>query len=550
MAVQRVRLVLLAICWVGVVAVGVYVAEPASSQDDRPNILVIVTDDQRETDTLAVMRRTLEWFGAGGRRFTNAFATTPRCCPSRASIFTGRFAHNHGVVTNQHGWRLDHRGTVQRLLDERGYQTAIIGKFLNEWPLEQRPPYFDRWALTSGEYFGYRANVDGLISTQQQYQTDFLADRAVEFVSGFERAEAAPWFLYVAPYAPHSYDNRYPAEPAYANAPVPPWNGNPAVPEKDRSDKPPHVRASGTTPERAAEVRAGQLRMLYSVDDLVGSVFDALAARGELDNTVAIFTSDNGYFWGEHGLEEKNEPYLPAVTIPLFLRWPGRVAAGSSDARLVANIDIAPTILDATGVPADPAYPIDGQSLLGGASRARMLTESWPEQLPDWAALNTGTYQYVERYGANGGIVFREFYDLRKDPWQLENTLGDRARGNDPNVALLHQQLIAVMRCAGQNGPTSCAAALSATTALCPGLEALRGRHVVGTPRRDVLRGSRGRDVLCGLGGRDRLVGGRGNDWLAGGGGRDLLLAGPGRRDVCDRRGRGEVHRGCEFVVL
>src|SRR5918997_6132814 len=143
----------------------------------RPNILIIITDDQRRS-TIRHMPKTRRWFARGGRHFLRAYATTPLCCPSRASIFTGRYAHNHGVENNALAQTLDQRTTIQRYLQRAGYHTALIGRYLNRWPLEEDPPYFDEWAYFSsslGHYYGGRWNVNGRVGTVPGYSTDYIA---------------------------------------------------------------------------------------------------------------------------------------------------------------------------------------------------------------------------------------------------------------------------------------------------------------------------------------------------------------------------------------
>ncbi|MDQ3981862.1 MAG: sulfatase-like hydrolase/transferase, partial [Actinomycetota bacterium] len=196
---QKVRLVLLAVCWAGVVTFGIYVAEPASSQDERPNVLIIVTDDQRERDEMLVMPETLRIFGEGGTRFTHAFATTPQCCPSRASIFTGRYAHNTGVRRNQDALNLNQMVTMQRYLQQRaGYKTALVGRYLNAWDIAENPPFFDRWALFNAGYWENDFNVNGEVRHLEQYATDFIAEQSIEFLEEFDAEDDEQrWLMYV-----------------------------------------------------------------------------------------------------------------------------------------------------------------------------------------------------------------------------------------------------------------------------------------------------------------------------------------------------------------
>lgn len=442
-------------------AVAAGVAAQAEAQSARPNILVIVTDDQRARDTLGVMPRTRRYFRGGGREFTSAFATTPLCCPSRATILTGRYAHNTGIRRNS-GEGLDESTLFPRLLNRDGYRTAMVGKFLNGWS-RRRVPHFDHWALLKiqlSKYVRPSFNVDGDVSQFDGYSTDLIGRHSIDFLRRFEQeGDDAPWFLYVAPAAAH-----YPWIPAprHARTPVPAWRGNPAVLERERSDKPPYIRGERHTLAKAARVRSGQLRSLMSVDDMVGRIFRTLDRFGEKRDTLAIFTSDNGFLWGDHGFGgeagtagEKRVPYTPSVKVPLFLRWPGHVGAGTANGRLVGNVDIAPTVLSAAGVAPDPATPLDGRSLLSPGKRARILLEYWKEAnkpIPTWASVRTKRYQYVEYY-RRGRRIFREYYNLRKDPWQLKNLLADGTRRNDPEVGRLQALLVRDRNCVGTSCP-------------------------------------------------------------------------------------------------
>jgi arylsulfatase A-like enzyme len=423
----------------------------------RPNVLLIVTDDQREG--LEVMPKTRSWLVRQGTTYEWAFATTPLCCPSRASIMTGRYAHNHLVRTNAAGQvgNLDQRTTLQYYLRSSGYRTAIFGKYLNKWPLEVNPPHFDRWAIFSATpdnvlsaYVGGPWNVDGVVEPISTYSTRFLRDLAVGFI---RNNRDRPWFVYVAPPAPH---RPFLPEPVYADAAVPAWDGNPAVSERDKSDKPPYVRASNIGLERGQDLRSKQLRTLMSVDDLVDGMLTALRDSGQLDGTMVFLLSDNGYLWGEHGLLGKPPPYLQATRVPFLARWPGHLGRGDVERRLVANIDIAPTVLDAAGVMVDPAIPMDGRSLLDTAwRRDRLVLENfWAREAPKWSSTVTPEFQYVEYYDLAGEtITFSEYYDLTTDVWQLTNLLHDGDRRNNPDQAALHAVLTRDRACVGRSCP-------------------------------------------------------------------------------------------------
>jgi arylsulfatase A-like enzyme len=452
----------------GIVLVGVLLVTRATPTDDgrataavagAPNVLVIVTDDQRN-GTMVAMPKTLQWLGAGGVTFDQGYVTTPSCCPSRASIFSGRYVHNHGVLQQGLGSRLDQRSTMQRQLKENGYFTGMAGKFLNKWKIGTRPPYFDRYAVAGGGYYDKWWGVDGTVKQIPGYTTTVIGNKAVEFLSAFQTAnDAKPWFLYLAPFAPHLPRR---AEAKYADTTFAPWPKTPAVNE-NVSDKPAYLRWRPLVADSTIQqIRTEQLRTLLSVDDMVDRVMRTLQTQGELDNTIVIYLSDNGYPWGEHRLPDdlKFVPYTETVQVPFFARWPGHLAAGTHDNRLVANIDIKPTVLAAAGITPDPAYPIDGRSFLTTGGRSRAFTEYFFDDvnspgIKTWASIRTATYQYIEDYdqsSLNGG-TFREYYDLTKDPWMLTNLYRDGNAGNDPPIGPLSAQVAADRQCAGSTCP-------------------------------------------------------------------------------------------------
>ncbi|MDQ3981835.1 MAG: sulfatase-like hydrolase/transferase, partial [Actinomycetota bacterium] len=192
---------------------------------------------------------------------------------------------------------------------------------------------------------------------------------------------------------------------------------------------------------------------LYSVDDQVEQVFRVLRELGEEQDTLAVFMSDNGFLWGEHGIVGKRYAYTQSVQIPLLVRWPGHVEPDSVDDRLAANLDLAPTLLDAAG--ARLPDELDGTSLLGEQTRERLLIEQWADEetyVPTMAAVRTSDYQYVEYY-AGRRVVARQYYDLARDPWQRRNLLGDADLGNDPDVEALSRALGVDRRCRGRSCP-------------------------------------------------------------------------------------------------
>jgi arylsulfatase A-like enzyme len=439
-------------------------AAPAPAPDDPANILLIVTDDQR-ADLMSMMPATRRLFARQGAEYNNFFVTTPLCCPSRASIMTGRYAHNHGVLTNVDAAELDHTSTLQHHLQSAGYSTGIFGKFLNTFPsMKKNPPYFDDWALHKGAaFFGGNWNVNGKIKALPKtvYATAYLRSRTESFLHGAERHDAQPWFVLLAPSAPHMPAR---AENRYRAVDVPEWPGNPAVFEQNLSDKPLRFRAGSVSFEDGATIREKQYRSLISVDDLIRETFSTLDRLDETSNTLAVFLSDNGYLWGEHGLGGKSLPYTPAIQVPMMLRWPRRVSPGQIIEKLSANIDIAPTIIDAAGVEGD--FEFDGRSLFDSSvpPRGALLIEFWNsvyagDRRPAWASIRTPTHQYTEYYeveGADAVVTFRELYRHMPDPFQLTNVLGDDTLDNDPDLFSqleLSQTLAGYRSCEGETCP-------------------------------------------------------------------------------------------------
>ncbi len=452
---------LVAIAVLGLDLVSTPIRSRAVPTERRPNVLIILTDDQRAPGTMGVLPHVRRWFGRQGRTFTEALDTTPLCCPSRASLFTGRYAHNTGVVDNTHAGmhRFDQHTSIARYLQEDGYRTGFAGKLFNFWHVQDDPMYFDRWAVyhptnVQNGYFNMTWNLDGRMRSVHTYSTDFIAEWGARFITSSESNDDRPWFMELATYAPHLGPG---PEPRYANAPVGPLATTPAMTERDRSDKPPFVQAERATLEDGWKAREGQLRMLMSVDDLVARVVGTLRRTGEARDTLAFFLSDNGYLWGEHRITAKGSPYSAGVHVPLLVRWPGHVEGGTVDGRIVAILDIAPTILDAAGIEQDADVPMDGRSLLDRSwSRPRLLLEYWRwrgSTAPPWASLWTRRYQYTEYYEDDGHIAFREYYDLRRDPWQLVNLLHDGHPANDPDVAPLHERLFADRSCEATTCP-------------------------------------------------------------------------------------------------
>lgn len=397
----------------------------------RPNIVLVLTDDQR-WDTVGYMPVTFERLAGQGLSFQNAFATTPSCSPSRASIYSGRIARGHGVRANGKEAEFDPRSSIAPALADAGYSTGFFGKYLNgaeQLGLEV-PVGWDDWHVflrpSGGSYFGSRLNVNGAVRelAADAYSTDVMGARVVDFIGDHV---ADPFFVVYAPYAPHD-----PFEPAPrhagAFASLPPHRP-PSWRERDLDLKPNWVRFfSRIVDDEGARRRDAQrlqeLETLLAVDESVGAITDALERHGLTDQTLVVFASDHGIHWGEHWTGTKFTSYEESIRMPLLLRYPARLPSPRVEDALVANVDLAPTFAALAGV----SLPgVDGRSLLPLLDRAD--DGGWREEIAIEStgglitapsrALRTARWKYIEVETTGG--VDRELYDLDADPYEISN---------------------------------------------------------------------------------------------------------------------------------
>jgi N-acetylglucosamine-6-sulfatase len=441
----------------------------------QPNIVFIMSDDQ-DVATMQYMPRVQELLAAQGVTFENSFVTSSICCPSNVTALTGQYTFNHGVLNNilpTGGFQkfVDMRtdgdpatqgdeSTLATWLDDAGYNTARVGKYLVSYPDDSTyvPPGWDEWYAQYGGigmYFNYSLNENGTVvrygSAPEEYSTDVLTAKAVDFINRAEANDAQPFYLQFNPSAPHGVDRNGPAIPAprhagmFAGAQAP---RTPSFNEADVSDKPPPIRNMPllTTAQIAAIDSEYQTRLeaLQALDEGIGQLIDTLAARGELENTYIVFTSDNGYHLGQHRfLGSKFQVYEEDIRVPLIIRGPG-VQAGATVEQMAVNIDLAPTM--ARWGRATPDRIMDGQSLtplLGQSAEAQnwrkdFLVELYrhlpPAQNGDVIkALRTEHEVYVEYQSGP-----RELYDLTTDPYQLQNVY---ATADPDHIADLSQRL-------------------------------------------------------------------------------------------------------------
>jgi arylsulfatase A-like enzyme len=459
-------------------------AAEARGGADRPNVVVVMTDDQHQA-SLAAMDNVQSSLVAKGTTFANSFTNWPLCCPSRATLYTGQYAHNHGVLGNgppQGGFEnFDDSNALPLWMQSAGYRTIQIGKYLNGYGEATTdpayvPPGWDEWMVgtagTTQSVYDYKLNQNGTIvdyaSAESDFKQDVFTDLAVDAIE--RNAARGPFMLNVMYTAPHSGGpNPSPQPPADCGAsakPAPrhasafdaePLPRPPSFNEADVSDKPAEIQTmpSIDDSDSATIQRRYRCRMesLLSVDDGVGRILGALRESGELDETLIVYTSDNGYFHGEHRVRTgKNRVYEEAARVPLVIRGPG-VSAGKRADDLAINADLAPTVLDAAGGSADRV--MDGRSLLPFAAHPErshgreLLIEQYRGDDDEdgsadlrYEAVRTSRYVYVENEADRA-----ELYDIEADPYQLQNQSGNPAFG--AVEARLAQRLANLRTCSG-----------------------------------------------------------------------------------------------------
>ena len=453
--------VLLALAVGAAIAVGALVAvgsgaSPASpdravAAPSSPNVLVVESDDQT-VESMKAMQNVNSLIGAEGATFKNNFVNYSLCCPSRSTFLTGEYEHNHGVLGNsppnggfQRFQALHGDNNLAVWLEDAGYYTGLIGKFLNGYNNDPAVPAgWSEWhaaAPDTQEVYDYTLNNDGKLATYGHAAADFkqdvLTQKAVDFVD--RRApKAKPFFLWLTYTAPHAGGpNPNPQPPANCQDTAKPAPRHAHAFDSEPLPKPPNFNEQNVSDKPAAIQRppllgAGQiadiqrkyrcrLESILSVDEGVKQLVDALRASGELNNTLVIYTSDNGFFHGEHRIPGgKMHIYEESIRVPLEMRGPG-IPKGVSVDPLAINADLAPTIVDAAG--ATPGLTMDGRSLLpvtrnpGIEKNRQLLVEE-----PSFEAIRTERYMYAEH-----GTGEQELYDLANDPYQLQSRDGDPA---------------------------------------------------------------------------------------------------------------------------
>lgn len=468
---------------------------PAVAGGTARNVVVIMTDDQ-SIETMRALPRTIELIGDRGVTFESSVVSFPLCCPSRASFLTGRYAHNHGVFANRPpaGYEAfrDVPASLPEALQQRGYRTIHVGKYLNNYGLANErevPRGWSRWRglvdPTTYWMHGFKLNVDGRVRTvgdptvrdPRTYQTDVLARLARTEIERAARA-GKPFYLEMMTLAPHGelpfpgqiwqddprgaprHDGMFTKDPAPRG---------PNFDEADVSDKGRLVasrpRFGQGTLRRIDLLHQNRLRSLVAVDEAVASIVATLEAEDILDETILVFTSDNGFMAGEHRFQYgKFVPYEPSIRVPLLISGPG-VAIGQTSTQLASNVDLAPTILDLLDIPSTATF--DGRSLadqLADPTRAlprAVLLETYPISATDaqlqelesmllledpdvisYAGIRTDRYLYVEM--TDGSV---ELYDLVNDPYQLNSIAADPSASQ--LRAILSNLLVMLRTCSG-----------------------------------------------------------------------------------------------------
>lgn len=427
----------------------------AADAKDRPNIIYIMTDDHAAHAISCYGSRinktpNLDRLAAGGMRFENAFTTNAICGPGRACLLTGKYSHMHGYRDNTTSSRFDgSQQTFPKLLQQAGYQTAMIGK----WHLKSDPQGFDHWCILPGD--GRYADPEFIDKGKKEvvkgYVTDVITDKTIDWLKN--RDATKPFCVLCHHKAPHrewNPDAKHAKLYEDDDIPVPPTfnddysNRSPAAREAtmtvekhltkaDLKQDPP----AGLTPEQLKNWKYQRyikdyLRCIASVDDNIGRLLDYLDESGLAKNTIVIYTSDNGFFLGDHGWYDKRFMYEQGFRVPLIIRYPGQTNPGSATKDMAINCDFGPTILDCAGT----SVPADMQ----GRSLKPVLAGSTPG---DWR--KSVYYHYYEypgphrarpHYGVRGEryklihfytIKEWELFDLQADPNELKNVYADPA---------------------------------------------------------------------------------------------------------------------------
>ncbi|UOO95641.1 sulfatase [Halococcus dombrowskii] len=421
----------------------------SGGDEGHPNLVFIHSDDHRY-DFMSFMNApgtpdfletpNMDRMAAQGAHLRNASVGTPLCAPSRASVLTGQYAHEHGIVDNQHS-KTDHVRFFHRYLEDAGYETAYIGKW-HTYQLDSATPRpgFDRWVSFEGQgrYFDPILNVDGNRVKRTGYITDILTEYARDWLDS--RDGDKPFFLFLSHKAAHAWFRPAPRHRGrYSNAPIE-YPQTMANTKQAYAGKPDWVRRQRNGVRGVNYLFGGRFdfdelyrrysETLLALDDSIGAVMDELDESGMADSTLLLYTSDNGYTLGEHGLVGKQTAYESSVRVPLLAYAPGMIDPGTTVNAQISNVDFAPTFLDAAGQ-SIPGH-VSGRSFLPALVGEQLSGRPGPFYESYWGGVpkhptmfgvRRGRYKYIWYYGP----VRNELYDLHADPLERQNLID----GND-----------------------------------------------------------------------------------------------------------------------
>lgn len=413
----------------------------------RPNVLVVYLDDANYDEMMAFMPKTRQWMEPCGTRFDNFYANNALCCPFRATALTGQHSLNNGVMSNSVKYGggaplFNESRSLPPYLRQNGYQTAYVGKYLNGYRDKPKwvPLGWDEWFVpydNTYEYYGTKITHNGQAVTPPGYVADVYGRHTNRLIERFGESSSKPWVMYVSHLAPHGA-----LLDAHNEAAIPSKKYEGTVLAKDLSrvqyeldvsDKPSWIRALpplDSADKLAIDAkRVRRAESILAVDDAIDSMFRTLERTGQLNSTLVIVTSDNGFEQGAHRLQYgKILPYDDSTRVGAWVRGPG-IPAGVVSKQVTGSVDIGATILDVTST-AVP-YPVDGQSLLAPLDNRQMLLEAGSYLMPgvwtgdptlrSYVAVVDEEYKYVRYWDGQ-----RELYNLEADPKEMVSLVGFR----------------------------------------------------------------------------------------------------------------------------